>query len=251
MTTDTDYTTDTAGELTGPAADMPTACGRVETALLHKALMWTVPSAADRTSPSLSVVSFTVSTVDNAPQHYGRDWSTAVTESDSGYVLTVAATDRYRLTYATVPILDIGTLNPDPYAICEGSVLVDVADIKQHVTAFGKAGMSATTTLTQTGGMVTFATKQTGGDSAVTLLERVGSFPNVRQLMGTIKPAELAAGPVAYDPQFLGDMATAARKIDRGSQLQLAPNGERATVVRLNRDSVMRFAGLVMPVRIR
>lgn len=245
------------------STDTMTSVGTMHLTMTAKdvtaALAWvSVGASKDATLPVITGVHMSYGT--DHPHHYGDRHQTVRHE---GYGVTFAATDRYILTHATVPVG--GNVSGDE----SGSVLLPAKELAAAVKAWPKAGRSGQDneitfeiTFTPAGVPLSVSVEcLVMGQPATTHVLRpiMGEFPKFRQLLPDFTDSATSPIGMALDATRVSDVARAAVKASgnkrvvvsmraAGSQDEYARKPVALAVS--NADSPVYLSGLLMPVRL-
>lgn len=224
---------------------------------IRRALEWVIPSAStDSSNPSFSVVNFIFGEPAQHTPHYDRDWIKVPAKS---YALSVAATDRYRLSYATISGAQVTDTTDLTSIDAGGSFSVPVKELKAAMKAWPKP-----TSIGSTDVMVAFKVESSQVTVSVTdhgqlttqaVLPTINDrpFPRYKDLIPDVPRGRSEAVFFTLNSSFVQQMGAAAAKVnDRSAGISFAPSHpNKAIPVRTHwdADSLSHFSAIIMPIR--
>lgn len=223
---------------------------------LRRALEWVIPSAsspADR-SP-YSVVHFLFGAPEQHTPHYDKRWDLVPATS---YALSVAATDRYRLSYATISGAQVKDTNDLTSIDAGGTFVVPLKELKAAMKAWPKPKGSHEDVLIafrNEGTQVTVTVTENGQLAQQTFLPTEDmSFPKYKGLIPPVPENRTEAPYFTLNAHFLQQMAAAATKVNGrgGVGLSFSPmDPQKAIPVRTHwdADATTHFSAIIMPIR--
>lgn len=234
--------------------DGNTATVTVLLSTITDALNWTIPAAAkDHALEAITGIQFTVGVPASHPGHYDLGWNRVLPTATA---LTLAATDRHRLHWATVPVAEAaGT--PDPTVGFQ--FIVGAADLASAMKSWPKVPArgvplmaTATFSFDRACSRVDIRANYLHVTATASYRTVEGTFPNV----GPLVPwawSDCAAEGIGLSATYLGSLTAAALKSgSKSSPLRFRLNGPAkplAVSASTTEDLVQRSA-LLMPVRL-
>lgn len=226
---------------------------------LQAAIDWVGHAASrDDTLPTLTAVQFRYGPATEHPGHY-RSGFPLERQYPTGYAVTLATTDRYRLAYATTLLADTDTVTEQPPA---GTFLIPAKDLIAAAKAWPKAKARqtapVTVTITATEQMIDITAHDPATLASATTSVRtvLGDFPKYDRLLPSTDPERHGTAAIAVTPAYLQGFTAAATKVTKTltgiPPIQLgftAPKKPIAITVDAGFDSRVQFSGLLMPVR--
>ena len=156
----------------------------------------------------------------------------AVYLSATGGTITAAASDRYRLVAGELE--GEGELSPSA---------IRIGDVKNILAAIKSEKVRGEITFTRAGDSLSVAI----GGTSLTVQLGTGVFPPYKHLI----PSEsVAVGDISFNPAFMADFAKVPTSNKAGTMLTMEFSGERKPIkVTIPHDSI-KWAALLMPMRV-
>ena len=222
----------------------------VNTSAFRSALEWVAPAfEKDRTLPALSSIYLRIGPSDAHPGTYRADWSRRMPK---GAAITLAATDRYRLHWATVDI-DVSEDVPRFDFMVPGAELLTAAKSWPKRTRGFAADLEQLAIDVPADALAaTFTARFLDVTASSSLRLTDGTFPRFDSLMPW--DFEGDADPVGhYSPTYLAQMATAAAKVGTPKaaiHMRLRGVKPAAFAATTADDNVAHYSAILMPIRV-
>ena len=244
--------------MTATFTEVRTVSATVPLVHLQDALTWVAPCAATGRRPALEPeclrsIEVRIAEAGSHAPHFGKDWGHVTAE---GRAVSFAATDRYRLGWATLQALSEGEHESGDTG--EATFLIDAKALAAAVKSLPKSkrGMPVNTvrfTFDQDTQLVTLDVFEYGTDlvSSVKFQTVPESFPKYQALIPDVTLPDYTAEAFHVNAAFVADFAKAAVKMHAEGTMRIAPRSSKACAVATAwvDDYVPRFSAILMPVR--
>lgn len=222
--------------------------------LLRDALQWVLPACGKVTGgspPQFRFVQFTIGPAHGHPDHGDG----AANAGPDGLCLTLAATDRFRLHYATLPVLSTSAPGVAPGADWDCRFLrVDGKDVGDAAKGWPKprSGAMLVDIDTATSQSAMRLTGRAGLVSSEVVVPLHGDssngLPPGTRWHSLLKSHPESGSPVAVDPQYLAQLAKGAGK---AQHLVITLHGERPARFHVPAgEAGLHRSALIMPIRL-
>lgn len=239
---------------------------------LARAIAWVAPAAAKDSARNTSYyigINLTFGHADYHAPHFepAKGWKSKLI---GDYAISVAATDRYRLHWATVnvPAIEDTTVGVE-YAIPSGSITLPAKELATVAKTWPKPSRA---TIMPNRIRITFIEDDSLAPVRFDVLEPAAdivvasqtirpdsqqTFPKYARLVPAVDNTTSAAS-VAWDPAFMADLASTAKTLKLGTLAFHLPAAEgknveqvqRACLIVPNDDSTtVSYAAILMPVK--
>lgn len=243
--------------MTTTFTEVRTVSATVPLVHLQDALTWVAPCAAtSQGSEYLRSIEVRIAEAGSHAPHYGKDWGHVTAE---GRAVSFAATDRYRLGWATLQALSEGEHESGDTG--EATFLIDAKALAAAVKSLPKSkrGMPVNTvrfTFDAPLHTVTLDVFDRGVTVGSVMLPTVDtqdatSFPKYELLVPDVTLPDYTAEVFHVNAAFVADFAKAAVKVHGSGTMRIAPRSSKACAVATAwvDDYAPRFSAILMPVR--
>lgn len=239
---------------------------------LTQAITWVAPAAAkDSDRSNLTGINITYGPAEEHVPHYdpAQQWQR---KPASGYALTLAATDRYRLHWSTLVVPTVEELSRGQWDTPSGSLTLPAKELAAVAKTWPKPTRA-------TGGMphrvrITFTPGQVAGDVRLEVLDPNAehatasqtiqldtdrtAFPKYKTLV-PVPDNSHSPADVVLNPDFLAGMASAAKALKVSGMAFHLPAAtdkdreqvKRACLITLNDpESVVSHSAILMPIKL-